>query len=141
MEPHIYHLNRVVQFLYCAMGLALIGMGAWAVYQMGSFLLVFGLPLGALGIYYFHLALNSLLTLTETEISIRSGFGEGSAQLSEIESWRTISGGKSGTFWLLQRRDGSESMRISQNFDVDDAFLDFLSKLRNLNDLEISVVP
>ena len=141
MEPHIYHLNRFVQFFYCAMGLALIGMGAWVVFQMGSFSLILVLPLGALGIYYCHLALNSRLTLTETEISIRSGFGEGSAQLSEIESWRTISGGKSGPFWVLLSRDGSESMRISQNFAVDEFFLDFLSKLRNLNDLEISVVP
>lgn len=141
MEPHIYHLNRFIQCFYSTMGLALLVMGIWLVFQMGPLALVFGLPFGALGIYYCHLAFNSRLTLTKTEISVHYGFGDDSAQLSEIESWRTESGGKSGPFWVLQRRNGSESMRISQSFAVDDSFLDFIAKLRNLNDLEISVVP
>jgi hypothetical protein len=32
-------------------------------------------------------------------------------------------------------------LRIDQKFAVDDAFLDFLSTLRNLNDGELSIVP
>jgi hypothetical protein len=85
--------------------------------------------------------MRSRFTLTETEISVRYAFDEDFAEVSEIESWRTESGGKSGSYWTLQLRNDVGSMRIDQRFAVDDAFFDFLSKLRNLNDGEISVVP
>lgn len=141
MEPHIYHMNRFVQFFYSAMGLAFMGVGAFAIFQMGSWGLALALLPALLGIYCCRWALNSRLTLTETEISVRYAFGNVSAQLNKIESWRTESGGKSGSFWVLKFRDTSDSLRISQYFAVDDAFFGFLSKLRNLNDLEISVAP
>ena len=141
MEPHIYHLNRFARFFYCAMGLALMGMGAWAVFQMGSWALVLALPFGALGIYWCRRAICSCLTLTDTEISVRYASDEDSAKLSDIEGWRMDGGGNTGPYWVLQIRDSSDTLRIEQNFAVDDFFLDFISKLRNLNELEMSVVP
>lgn len=141
MEPHVYHLNRFIQCYFCAMGLAFLVVGAFLVLHMGSWGLILALLPGLLGFYCCRWALNSRLTLTETKISVRYAFGEDSAQLSEIESWRMESGGNSGSFWVLKNRDSSGLLRISRYFSVDDFFLDFIAKLRNLNDLEISVVP
>lgn len=123
------------------MGLFLIGVGIAPLFKMGSWAIVIALPFSALGIWWCRLAICSRLTLTDTEISVRYASGEDSAQLSEIVGWRTDAGGKRGPFWLLQARDGSDSLRIDQNFAVDDFFLDFIAKLRNLNDLELSIVP
>lgn len=141
MTPRVYRMNRFVQFYYCAIGLGLIGMGMFPLFQLGFWGIFIVLPLSLAGIYCCCWAICSRLTLTETEISVRYAFGQNSAQLSEIESWRRISGSRSGPYWLLQRRDGTGSLSINQNFAVDNAFLDFISKLRNLNELEISVVP
>ncbi|MFZ0661053.1 MAG: hypothetical protein WAM66_00035 [Acidobacteriaceae bacterium] len=134
-------MNRFVQFCYGAMGLAFVGTGIVLLVQLGFPALVLTLPLSLAGIYCYRWAISSRLTLTETEISVRYALGEKSAQLSEIESWRTEPGSKSAPHWKLQLRNNRGSLSISQYFAVDDAFSDCLSKLRNLNDLEISIAP
>jgi hypothetical protein len=141
MESRIYSMNRFVQFFYCAIGLGLIGSGVFLLLQLGFWMILMALPLSLAGIYCCRWAVCSRLTLTETEISVRYAFGEDFAQRSEIEGWRREPGSRSGPYWVLQLRDNSGSLSINQNFAVDDIFLDFLSKLRNLNELEISVVP
>jgi hypothetical protein len=141
MTPRVYHMNRFVQFFYCAIGLGLIGSAVFLLFQlgfqMGFWMILIPLPLSLAGIYCCRWAICSRLTLTETEISVRYAFGEDFAQLSEIEGWRR----KSGPYWVLQVRNNSGSLSVNQNFAVDDVFLDFLSKLRNLNEVEMSVVP
>lgn len=141
MEPHVYQMKRVVQVIYCSMGVAIIGMAAYETvrtdFGMTLIALLFSIP----GILCCCWAICPRLTLTETEISVRYVFGEDSAQISNIEGWRTGSGGNTGPNWILQLRDNSGSLRINQNFAVDDFFLDFLSKLRNLEELEIGIAP
>jgi hypothetical protein len=141
MEPRVYHMSRFVQFFYCAMGLCFIGAGVFLVHQLGFGAMLVAVPFSLPGIYCWRWALHSRLTLTETDIFVRYAFGKDSAQRSEIEGWRKESGGRSGPWWVLQLRDNSGSLRIDQKFAVDDAFLDFLSTLRNLNDGELSIVP
>lgn len=137
MEPRVYHMNRFVQLFYCAIGLSLIVSGVFLLFQLGFSAILIVLLLGLAGVYCCRWALCSRLTLTETNISVRYAFGEDSAQLCEIEGWRR----KSGPCWVLQLRDNAGALSINRNFAVDDVFLDSLSKLRNLNEPEISVVP
>ena len=134
-------MGHFVQAIYCAIGLAFVGGGVFFLFQIGVLGLLFAVSLSLAGAYCWRWAMRSRFTLTETEISVRYAFDEDFAEVSEIESWRTESGGKSGSYWTLQLRNDVGSMRIDQRFAVDDAFFDFLSKLRNLNDGEISVVP
>ena len=75
--------------------------------------------------------------LSETTLSVRYASGEDLAQVSEIEGWRRESGGG----WALQLRGNVRALHIDRRFAVDDVFLDFISKLRNLNEPETSVVP
>jgi hypothetical protein len=140
MEPRVYHMSRFVQFFYSAIGLCFIGAGVFIVVQIGLWAMIVAIPLSLSGIYCCRWAIHSRLMLTESEISVRYAFGESFAQVNEIEGWRTESGGKSGPWWVLRLRAKSGSIRIDQKFAVDDAFLDFLSRLRNLNELEIGVV-
>jgi hypothetical protein len=140
MELRVYHINRFMKFFSCAMGLGFIGSGVFLLSRFGFGAILIAIPLSLPGIYCCRWAIGSRLTLTETEISVRYAFGEDSAQLSAIEGWRTEPS-RAGPYWVLQLRDNSGSLSISHNFAVDDVFLSFLSKLRNLNELEISVVP
>ena len=140
MEPRVYRMNRPTQIFYCAFGVGIIGAGIFVMLRWDLGIILF-IPLVILGIYQCWWGLSPRLTLTETEISVSYLADEHSARLSDIESWRTESGGRSGLFWVLTSQDNSISLRISQNFAVDDVFLDFLSKLRCLDDLEMSIAP
>lgn len=141
MEPHVYRMKRYVQVLYCTMGLAIIGMAVYETIRTDFGMVLIALLFSVPGILCCCWAICPRLTLTETEISVSYVFGEASAQISDIEGWRTDSGGNSGLYWVLQVRDDSGSLRINQNFAVDDFFFDFLSKLRCLDELEISIAP
>lgn len=140
MEPRVYHLSRPVQVIYCAIGLGFIGSGVFLMFKFGFGAILIALPLSLPGIYCCRWAICSRLTLTETKISVRYAFGEDFVQINEIEAWRAEPS-RNGAYWVLQLRDNAGVLSINKNFAVDDVFLDFLSKLRNLNELEISVVP
>jgi hypothetical protein len=141
MELRVYHMGRFVQVWYCAIGLGLIGAGVFPLFKVGLVAIVVALPFVLAGGYCCRRGLNSRLALSETEISVRYAFSEKSVQRSEIEGWRTDVRGKSGTCWALQRRDDSGEFTIDQGFAVDDAFLDYLSGLTNLNEGETSIIP
>jgi hypothetical protein len=141
MEPRVYQMSRFVQAWYCAIGLGFIGAGVFPLFKIGLVAIVVTLPFVLAGVYCCRWALNSRLTLSETEISVRYAFSEKSIQRNEIEGWRTDARGKSGTCWALQLKDGSGEFTIDQRFAVDDAFLEYLSGLTNLNEGETSIVP
>jgi hypothetical protein len=134
-------MSGVVQVLYCSIGFALIGAGVFSLFEVGFLGILVAVPLSLPGIYCCRWALASRLTLSDTEISVRYAFDENFVDISRIEGWRTEAGGRSGPWWVLQFRNNTGSLRIDQKFAVDDAFLDFLSRLRNLNDGEISIAP
>lgn len=124
------------------MGLALFAMaGYFTIKSHFGMILIAFLFLCVPGILCCCGAVCPCLTLTDTEISVNYVFGGSSAQICDIEGWRTDSGGNTGPFWVLQVRDDSGSLRINQNFAVDDFFFDFLDKLRCLDELEISIAP
>lgn len=141
MEPRVYHMNQFVRVFYCFIGLCLIGPSVFILLQLGTESAPVALLLCLPGIYCFRWAIHSRLTLTETEISVRYAFGEQRATISEIEGWRKKAGSRSGPFWVLKLKGSPRAISIDQKFAVDDTFRDFLAGLRNLNDLEISVVP
>jgi len=141
MEPHVYQMSRFVKIVYCVMGLFSIGAGGFFLLKFGWGALIIAIPLCLPSIYLWRWALLSRLTLSETEISVRYASEENSVRLSEIEGWRTENQGRGGTFWALQLKDDAGEFTIDQRFAVDDAFLDFLSKLRDLNELAISIAP
>jgi hypothetical protein len=139
MEPHVYHLKRATQVIYCGGAFFLMGTALQFGIRHGAWLMtwLFCIP----GIYICWWAISSRCTLTDTDISTESPFVNQSAELHDIEAWRTDSGGRGGPVWVLQLKDGGGFLNINQNFNVDDAFFDFLDKLKNVDDLEISITP
>lgn len=129
MEPRVYHLGRIYQVIYGTMGLVFIGAGIFFLYQFGFGAAIVALLISLPGLYLCRWAMRSRLTLTETEISVRYAFREKGAPLSEVEGLREGHSSKGGSYWVLQLRENSGSLSITQMFAVDDTFLDVLSKL------------
>jgi len=138
MEDRVYHFRRSVQCFYFVLGLWFIGSAAFLAYEMSSVLIP--AILGLYGIYAWLWAMRSRLVLSNSKISVRYATGEDSARISEIKGWRKEFGDESKSGWVLRLQDMAQSLRIDRNFAVDDSFLDFISSLKNLNELETSVV-
>lgn len=90
----------------------------------------------ALGYFFFALALRSRVVLEGPRISVRGPLRERSADIHEITGYR-VEVTRNATFWKFELRDG-ECLFVMRSFDVDSAFHDFLSHLRDLNGV---VVP
>ncbi|HTV83098.1 MAG TPA: hypothetical protein VME18_10640 [Acidobacteriaceae bacterium] len=138
MEARVYYFRRSVQCFYFVIGLWFIGSAAFLACEMPSVLIamILGLP----GIYAWLWAMRSRLTVSGSEISVRYASGEDSAQISEIKGWRKEFGDENRSGWVLRLQDTARSLRIDRDFAVDDFFLDFIARLKDLNEPETSVV-
>jgi hypothetical protein len=122
--------------LYMVLGLAVGGLGALIIFlpaqngQSGPPVAVAIFPL-ALGLYLAALALRSRLIIDGSHIEVRGVFREQSAELSDVEGYRTIST-RNGTFWKLQLKQGRGSITIQKWFDCDELRAWF----RQLTDLD-----
>jgi hypothetical protein len=76
------------------------------------------LPL-AIGIYMLALVVRSRLTIDGPRIEVRSVFGEKSADLREVEGFRTITT-RNGSYWQLELKEGQGSITIQKMFDCDE---------------------
>ncbi len=71
-----------------------------------------------MGIYLLASALRSRLVIDGTHLEVRGAFTEKTADLNEIEGFRTISS-RNGSYWQLQRKDGRGTITLQKSYDCD----------------------
>jgi hypothetical protein len=76
------------------------------------------LPFAA-AIYFIATALRSRLVIDGSRFEVRGAFREQSAELGDVEGYRTIST-RNGSLWRLQLRQGRGFITIQKSFDCDD---------------------
>ncbi len=119
-----YRMRGWQRALYLLLGLFICGIGIAAAFaseaqaQRSAPLLLGLVPL-AIGIYLLALALRSRLVIDGTRIEVRGAFQEKSADLSEVEGFRTITT-RNSSFWKLKLKEGRGSLTIQKGFDCDD---------------------
>jgi hypothetical protein len=141
---HEYRLKGWQRGLYLVVGLFVGGIGAAIFYgsmtQPGQSFpaLLMLIPLG-IGAYLVALAVRSRLVIDGTRIEVRGAFREQSADLSEIEGYRTIST-RNGSFWRLQLKDGRGSISIMQGFAGDDDLRAWFQRMTDLDERDRTAV-
>ena len=85
------------------------------------------------GGYMAAMALRTRLTIEGTRIAVRGVFQEKTADLSEIEGFRTVSN-RNGTFRVLQLKEGRGTITISSRFDTDDDYRAYFQQIEDLDD-------
>ncbi len=133
---HEYRLVLWAQGLYTLLGFALTAGGAFSAYiasaDSGSPIqLVVPVFLLCLGLYFFAL-LRSRLVMEGMRIEVRGALKESTADLSEIEGYRTVNS-RNGTYTQLCLKEGRGTITIAQTFDVDDDYRAWLQQLTDLD--------
>src|SRR5665213_1933949 len=112
--------------LYLVLGVFLAGIGILAWYatsaesgKTGAAPIALALLPVCLGAYLLALAIRSRLIIDSSHIEVRGAFREQTAELSDIEGYRTIIA-RNGSFWRLQLKQGRGSIQIQKWFDCDD---------------------
>ena len=119
-----YRMRGWQRGLYVLLGLFIGGtgvIGAWAVSKQADYAasaLLLAVPL-ALGLYLLATALRSRLAIDGSRIEVRGAFRVQTADVSEVEGFRTIST-RNGSFWRLQLKEGRGSITIQKWFDCDE---------------------
>ena len=72
----------------------------------------------ALGCYLILSVLRSRLVIDGSRIEVHYAFSEKTADLSEIEGFRTVST-RNGSYWQLKLRDGRGAVTVQKSFDCD----------------------
>ena len=120
-----YRMGGWQRVFYSVLGafLGVVGLlGAGAASTDGGNLLLpafMALFFTATGLYLIALALRSRLVIEGSRIEVRGAFREQSAELDEIEGFRTIST-RNGSYWKLQLKLGRSSITIQKWFDCDE---------------------
>ena len=121
---HEYRIRGWQRAVYFILGLLLGGVGLFAAgilsqqAQPGAAAIA-GIFSLVMGIYLMALVLRSRLVIDGTRIGVRGAFREQSADIGEVEGFRTIAT-RNGTYWRLQLKQGLGSITIQQWFDCDD---------------------
>jgi hypothetical protein len=84
------------------------------------------------GIYMLAQLARARLVIDGSRIEVRGAFTDRSAELSEIEGFRTINS-RNGSYLKLQLREGRGSITIPQSFDTDDAYRAWMQRLTDLD--------
>jgi hypothetical protein len=125
-----------LRVFYVLFGLFLCGMGVFFARMLsqqpkvGAAALVGIAPL-AIGMYLLAMALRSRLVIEGTRIEVRGAIREKSAEIGEVEGFRTIRT-RNGSYWRLQLKQGRGSINIMQWFDCDEV----RAWLQQLTDLD-----
>jgi uncharacterized membrane protein len=120
---HEYRMRGWQRGVYLLLGVFIFGAGIFIVWTLGSpgktgaALLLAVVPL-ALGLWLSATAVRSRLVIEGTRIEVRGACRAKSAELGEVEGFRTITT-RNGSFWRLQRKEGLSSITIQKSFDCD----------------------
>ena len=124
--PREYRMRTWQRALYIVLGVFLAGIGILAWYatsaesgKPGAVPIALALLPVCLGAYLLALAIRSRLIIDGSHIEVRGPFRERTAELSDVEGYRTIST-RNGSFWRLQLKQGRGSIQIQKWFDCDD---------------------
>lgn len=121
--PHVYRMRGWHRTLFLVLGLFLCGLGTLIVFiarqkgHNGPPLAIAIIPF-LVGIYLVGLALRSRLIIDRAYIEVRGVLREQTAELNEVEGYRTIST-RNGSFWRLQLKNG-RTISIQKWFDCDE---------------------
>jgi len=100
--------------------------------QSGPFGGLMGLFFVAIGLYLLLTALRSRLIIDGTRIEVRGAFKENSADLSQIEGFRTVST-RNGTFIQLYLKEGRGKITLSKSFKTDDDYRAWFQQIPDLD--------
>jgi len=124
LGARVYGMRGWQRALFLVFGLTLAGIGGLIVFlaqenrQNGPPIAIAIIPL-VLGLYLATLALRSRLIIDDSHIEVRGVLREQSAELNDIEGYRTINT-RNGSFWRLQLKQGRGSITVQKWFDCDD---------------------
>ncbi len=146
MYPESYSILRRCEYsikpwkkaIYLLLGVPLIAGGFFltAISGFGSNSIVSAISslffLGG-GVYALAWAFRSKLAIDGTRIDVRTAFGDRTAELQDIEGYRTIST-RYGSVKRLQLKNGDRAITVSNDFETDGEFSEWMRKLPDLDD-------
>ena len=132
-----YRLKSVQRLLFILIGGATATAGVFfvsrAVHPADSIAGMLGsIFLVGLGLYFLVYALFSGMVIDGTHIEVHSVFQHKSADLSEIEGYRTITSDET-SYWQLVLKDGRGKINITRSFVTDDDFRIWLQQIPDLD--------
>ena len=135
---HEYSLTGFTRGMYFLFGGASLAFGLFIAsatsMRQGSFpVLILTLGTILLGVYLVALALRSRLIIDETGVEVHYAFRERSADLGEIEGFRTIST-RNGSYWILLLKQNQGRITISKSFKEDDDLRAWFQQLTDLDE-------
>jgi hypothetical protein len=137
---HEYRLKKWKRGLYVLLGGAMAAPVVFFALIVGdsfgrSLYLVALTPFAVLGLFVLASVLRFRLVIDGTRIEVRKILSESSADLSEIEGYRTISG-RGGTYTLLYLKEGRGEIHFPEPIDTDDYYRACFQQLTDLNALD-----
>jgi len=134
---HEYRLKGWLRVLYLLMGVAFTVGGGFFVFlacvnSESPFEVLIAVFFMGIGLYVLAYALRSRLVIDGARIEVRDAFREHTADLSEIEGFRTISS-RNGTYMQLYLKEGRGKITVSQSFNTDDDYRAYFQQLTDLD--------
>lgn len=133
-----YTMKAWMKMLYAILGLPLM-LGSFFVAKSTAFAPSrMGAIIPALfflggGIYVFASLLRSRLTIDGSRIEVQTAFREKTADLGEIEGYRTIQT-RNSSYTQLRLKNGAGTVSIPNIFDVDEDYRRWLAQIPNLDE-------
>ena len=124
LGSRVYRMRGWQRGLYIVIGLAFCGLAVLIGYvaaqspQGGPPLVIAIFPL-AICAYFLAVALRARVIIDRDHIEVRGAWREQSAELSDIEGYRTFKT-RNGSFWRLQLKQGRGFVTVQKWFDCDD---------------------
>jgi len=134
-----YGVNAWTKGIFLLIGFGVAAGGIFGAFKIsplpGSGVLasVFALVPTSLGLYLLAYAFRSRLIIDGSRITVRGAINEKSADLSEIEGFRTISS-RNGSYRQIYLKQGSGAITLSNSFSTDDSFSAWFSKIPDLDE-------
>lgn len=134
---HEYRLKPWIFAIYLLLGIGFIGGGLFVTWESMSQSNsgTAGLPfllLSVPGGYLLLAGLRSRVVVEGSRITVRGAFQEKSADLDEIEGFRTVSS-RNGSYQQLALKEGRGNITLQNSFKTDD---DFREWFQNITDLD-----
>jgi hypothetical protein len=134
-----YRMNSWTRVIFTLLGLGIFGggiFGAWKIMPLpgsGTLAAVFALVPTSMGLYMLAYAIRSRIIIDGSRITVRGAFQQKSADLGEIEGFRTVSS-RNGTYTRLILKEGRGTITVSSSFNTDDDYRAWFQKITDLDE-------
>ena len=134
---HEYRLKGWQRGLYVVLGAAMAAFGIFFTFIAGTksdglLGVLIALFFIGIGFYVLVYALRSRLVIVGTRIEVRNVFQERSADLSEIEGFRSVNS-RNGSYIQFWLKEGRGKFSMSNSFDTDDDFRAWFQQVPDLD--------